>query len=104
MILEVADIRIKPGLQARFETAVEIGLRTVIAKAHGFKSYQVRHSVETPERYILMLEWETLEDHTIGFRQSPAFAEWRAMVFDFFSESPFTEHFVSITGTDLSAG
>jgi heme-degrading monooxygenase HmoA len=100
MILEVADIRIKPGLQAEFEVAVEIGVRTVIAQAHGFKSYQIRHSIETPERYILMLEWETLEDHTVGFRQSPAFSEWRAMVASFFSEAPFTEHFLEIASAD----
>ena len=93
MILEVADIRIKQGLQAEFETAVEIGLRTVIAKSSGFRGFQIRHSIETPERYVLMLEWDTLEDHTVGFRGSPAFAEWRSMVFRFFSEPPFTEHF-----------
>ncbi|MEJ8859242.1 antibiotic biosynthesis monooxygenase family protein [Variovorax robiniae] len=93
MILEVADIRIKPGQQASFETAVQFGLDTVIAKSKGFRSYQVRHSIESSDRYVLMLEWDTLEDHTIGFRGSPAFAEWRSIVADFFAQPPFTEHF-----------
>ncbi|MGJ7511291.1 antibiotic biosynthesis monooxygenase family protein [Variovorax sp. GT1P44] len=93
MILEVADIRIKPGQQAPFERAVQLGLDTVIANSEGFRGYQVRHSIESPDRYVLMLEWDTLEDHTIKFRGSPAFAEWRSIVADFFAQPPFTEHF-----------
>ena len=93
MILEVADIRILPGQQALFEQAAHKGIQTVIAKSKGFKGYQVRHSIETATRYLLLLEWDTLEDHTVGFRSSPAYAEWRAIVKDFFAEPPFVEHF-----------
>jgi len=93
MILELADIRIKPGQQEQFEKAAHLGLSTVIAKSKGFRGYQVRHSIESPERYLLLLEWETLEDHTVGFRGSPAMAEWRGIVSDFFAQAPFTEHF-----------
>jgi len=92
MILEVADIRIAPGRQAEFEQAAHRGIQTVIARSKGFLGYQVRHSVETPERYLLLLEWETLEDHTVGFRGSPDYAEWRSIVAGFFAATPSVEH------------
>ena len=97
MILEVADIRISPSRQAEFERAVHHGIQTVIAKSKGFRGYQVRHSIESPERYLLLLEWDTLEDHTVGFRGSPAYAQWRDIVVDFFTQAPFVEHFTVTT-------
>ena len=93
MILEVADIRIAPSRQVDFEQAVHHGIQTVIAKSNGFQGYQVRHSVESPGRYLLLLEWETLEDHTVGFRGSAAYSQWRNIVADFFIQPPFVEHF-----------
>jgi heme-degrading monooxygenase HmoA len=93
MILEIADIRIPPGRQAEFEAAIRLGAETVVSKAKGFAGYKVNHSIETPERYALMIYWQTLEDHTVGFRQSPAFAEWRSIVGPFFAQPPFVEHF-----------
>jgi heme-degrading monooxygenase HmoA len=93
MILEIAEIRIKPGSAAAFEEAARRGLDTVLSKALGFRSYQIRRCIESPERYVLMIEWETLEAHTVGFRQSAAHAEWRAIVGSFFEKAPFVEHF-----------
>jgi heme-degrading monooxygenase HmoA len=93
MILEVADLRIQPGQQAAFDEAVRRGVETVIARAEGFRGYKVNRSVETPERYLLQIYWETLEHHTVGFRESPAFAEWRAIVGPFFAQPPQVEHF-----------
>ena len=93
MILEVADICIAPGRQADFERAAHLGIQTLIAKSKGFLGYQVRHSIETPERYLLLLEWESLEDHTVGFRGSSAYAQWRSIVLDFFAAPPVVEHF-----------
>lgn len=60
MILELADIRIEPGKQAEFDAAIVKGVETVIAKAKGFRGYKVNKGVELPERYILMVFWETL--------------------------------------------
>ena len=94
MILELADIRIHPGQQAAFDEAIQRAASTVIAKAKGFQGYNVNKGIETPERYLLQIFWDTLEDHTVGFRQSPAFAEWRAMVGPFFASPPVVEHFV----------
>ncbi len=93
MILELADIRIAPGQQAAFDEAIQRGLTTVIAGAQGFQGFKVNKGMENPERYILQIFWETLEDHTVGFRESPAFAEWRAIVGPFFAAPPVVEHF-----------
>ena len=96
MILEVVDIRIQPGQQAAFEEAIARGVTTVIAKAKGYKGHTVRHSIETPERYLLQIQWATLENHTKDFRESPAFAEWRAIVGPFFAQPPAVEHFETL--------
>src|SRR5689334_2852819 len=93
MILEHADIRIAPGQQAAFEAAIAHGLKTVIARAKGFRGAQVQRGVESTERYVLLIHWDTLEDHTVGFRQSALFTEWRAIVGPFFAAPPVVEHF-----------
>lgn len=93
MILELADIRIHPGQNTAFEEAIQRGLHTVIQGAKGFQGYKVNRGIESRERYVLQIFWDTLEDHTIGFRQSPAFAQWRAIVGPFFAEAPVVEHF-----------
>jgi len=93
MILEVADIRIQPGQQAAFDEAIQRGLSTVISQAKGFKGWKVNKGVESPERYLLMIFWETLEDHTVAFRGGPLFAQWRAIVGPFFAAPPVVEHF-----------
>ena len=96
MILEVADIKILPGQQQAFEQAIVRGVTTVIAQAKGFIGYQVHHGVESPERYLLQIQWATLENHTKDFRESPAFAEWRAIVGSFFANPPVVEHFETL--------
>ena len=93
MILELADIRIQPGQQAAFDAAIERGVTTVIAHAQGYRGYKVNKGIENPERYILQIFWDNLDDHMVGFRQSPAFAEWRAIVGPFFAGPPVVEHF-----------
>jgi heme-degrading monooxygenase HmoA len=93
MILEVADIRIQPGQQTAFDAAIERGLRDVISQAQGFKGWKVNKGLESPERYLLMIFWDTLEDHTVGFRGGPLFAQWRAIVGPFFASPPVVEHF-----------
>ena len=97
MILEIADIRIQPGQQAAFETAIRQGLATVLSRATGFRGASLHHGIESPERYVLQIFWTTLEDHTVGFRQSPLFAEWRAIVGPFFAAPPVVEHFELVT-------
>lgn len=93
MILELADIRIQPGRQADFDIAIQRGVTEVIAKAKGFQGFKINKGIESPERYVLMIFWETLENHTVDFRQSAAFPEWRAIVGPYFAEPPVVEHF-----------
>ena len=97
MILEIADIRIPAGQNAAFEAAVAHGLATVASQAKGFKGATVNRGIESPERYVLQIFWDTLEDHTVGFRQGPLFAQWRAIVGPFFAVPPVVEHFELVT-------
>ena len=97
MILEVADIRIQPGRQAEFDAAIADGVRRIIAQAPGYLGHQVHKGLESPERYLLTIRWNTLEDHTVGFRGSPAFAQWRAVVGPFFAAPPQVEHFTLLS-------
>ena len=98
MILEIADITIRPGEQAAFDAAIARGIQTVISRARGFRRASVHKGIESPERYVLQVEWDTLENHTVDFRGSPAFAEWRAIVGPFFAVPPKVEHFVAVGG------
>jgi heme-degrading monooxygenase HmoA len=100
MILEIADIRIPPGKQADFEAAITRGLTEVVSKSKGYISHQVHKCLETPERYVLMIYWQTLENHTVDFRGSPAFAEWRGHVGPFFASPPNVEHFSLVTSSN----
>ena len=93
MILELADIRIQPGQQAAFDEAIQRAISTVISKAKGFQGFKVHKGIENPERYVLQIFWDTLENHTVDFRGSPAFTEWRAIVGPFFAAPPVVEHF-----------
>ena len=97
MILELADIRIHPGQQAAFDEAIQRGLRTVISQAKGYRGFKVNKGIESPERYILQIFWDTLENHTVDFRESPLFTEWRAIVGPFFASPPVVEHFDLLT-------
>jgi len=100
MILEIADIRIRPGQQAAFDEAIQRGLTTVAARAQGMRGFKVNKGIESPERYVLQIFWDTLEAHTVGFRESPLFAEWRAIVGPFFAQPPLVEHFTLLAKSD----
>jgi heme-degrading monooxygenase HmoA len=103
MILEIADIRIAPGKQAEFDAAIQRGLGTVISRAKGMQGYKVNKCIESPERYVLQIFWDTLEDHTVGFRESPLYAEWRAIVGPFFAQPPLVEHFSLLVKSEGAA-
>ncbi len=96
MILEIADIRIQPGQQAAFEEAIQRAISTVASQARGFIGAKVQHGIESPERYVLMIEWATLEDHTEHFRGGPLFTQWRAIIGGYFAQPPHVEHFSSV--------
>jgi heme-degrading monooxygenase HmoA len=93
MILEHADITIAPGQNAAFEDAIRRGIATVISKSPGFIDASVHKGIESPERYLLTIHWQTLENHTVDFREGPLFPAWRAIVGPFFAKPPVVEHF-----------
>ena len=93
MILELADIRIHPGQNAAFDAAIVQGVRDVISHSKGFQGFKINQGIENPQRYVLQIFWATLENHTVDFRQSEAFNQWRAIVGPFFAVAPVVEHF-----------
>ncbi len=95
MVLERAQIRVVPGREQEFEAAFAEA-RTVIAGSGGFRSATLSRGVESPSLYLLLVEWATLEDHTVGFRESPAFVEWRRLLGPMFDGAPDVEHFTQV--------
>lgn len=100
MILELVDIRIQPGQQDAFDEAIQRAVGTVASKAKGFKGFRVDKGIENPDRYVLQIFWDTLENHTVDFRGSPAFSAWRAIVGPFFASPPVVEHFDLVAKSD----
>jgi heme-degrading monooxygenase HmoA len=92
MILEVAVLQIKAGEGHRFEQAFPQAEK-VLAQAKGHLSHELRRCIEAPDRYLLLVRWERLEDHTEGFRGSPLFQQWRAVIGPFFDGAPVVEHY-----------
>lgn len=95
MILEVAVLDIKPGLAAEFETAFKTA-SAIIATMPGYVSHELQQCIETTNRYILLVRWQTLEAHTIGFRQSPQYQEWRSLLHHFYEPFPVVEHYAAV--------
>jgi heme-degrading monooxygenase HmoA len=96
MILEVAILDIKPGLNGEFEAAFQVAKQIIVA-VPGCISHELQRCLEKRERYILLVRWQTLEDHTIGFRQSAEYQEWRALLHHFYDPFPIVEHYEIVT-------
>ncbi|MBW4658306.1 MAG: antibiotic biosynthesis monooxygenase [Drouetiella hepatica Uher 2000/2452] len=92
MILEVAILNVKSGLSTNFESAFKTA-SALIAAIPGYRSHELQRCLETPNRYILLVRWQTLEDHTIGFRQSFEYQEWRSLLHHFYDPFPTVEHY-----------
>ena len=92
MILEVAILDVKPGLNEEFEAAFAQA-SPIIASMAGYISHELQKCVETDHRYLLLVRWQTLEDHTEGFRQSPRYQEWKALLHHFYEPFPTVEHY-----------
>jgi heme-degrading monooxygenase HmoA len=91
MVTEIAQIEVKPGTEKDFEAAVAKA-RAAFGRSPGFHGFELHRSIEKPARYRLMVKWETLENHTVDFRGSENFAEWRALVGPYFASPPEVEH------------
>ena len=91
MILEIAQIEVKAGMEAAFEEGVTKAA-PLFQRARGCKGMELHRSVEHPSRYRLLVRWQTLENHTVDFRGSADFQEWRRLVGACFAGPPEVEH------------
>lgn len=92
MILEIATLSIKEGSNSAFEKAFEQAKKVVISSP-GCKSAKLMNCIENESKYQVFIEWETLEDHTITFRESEKFTQWRTLIGPYFESAPQVEHF-----------
>lgn len=92
MILEVAILDVKQTLQSDFEKAFAEA-EEIISSMRGYISHQLQKCIEKENRYILLVHWETLEDHTEGFRNSPEYQKWKALLHHFYDPFPVVEHY-----------
>ena len=92
MILEVATLDVRPGLESEFEAAFDEA-QTIIASMKGYISHELRRCIEVESRYLLLVNWETLEDHTEGFRGSEEYQRWRELLHHFYDPFPTVEHY-----------
>ena len=92
MILEVATLNIKKGLSAEFEINFKKAAG-IIASMQGYISHQMKKCIEQDDKYILLVNWETVEDHEIGFRKSNEYQEWKNLLHHFYEPFPTVEHY-----------
>ena len=100
MVLEVAILDVKPGREPEFENAFA-SAQHIISNMPGYQSHQLQRCMEKPGRYILLVNWATLEDHTIGFRGSERYPEWSALLHEFYDPFPTVEHYEAVHGSDF---
>lgn len=95
MVLEVAILSVRAGEGAAFEAAFAEAA-PIIASMPGYGAHELRRCVEVADRYLLLVHWARLEDHTEGFRRSAGYAEWRRLLHHFYDPFPVVEHYVSL--------
>jgi len=92
MILEVAPLHIRAGQAAEFESAFAQAQR-IIAAIPGYLSHSLQRCIERDDEYLLLVEWETLAAHQIGFRGSPQYQQWKALLHKFYEPFPVVSHY-----------
>jgi heme-degrading monooxygenase HmoA len=95
MILEAAILNIKPGLESEFESAFKQA-SNIISSIPGYLEHELHKCIENPNKYLLLVKWENLEAHTIGFRTSPEYQKWKKLLHHFYEPFPTVEHFEQI--------
>jgi heme-degrading monooxygenase HmoA len=95
MVLEVAVLNIKPGMEQQFEANFAIAQK-IISSMPGYRSHQLQKCIENPGQYLLLVNWTKLEDHTIGFRKSAKYQQWKKRLHHFYASFPSVEHYTSI--------
>jgi len=92
MIIEMGVLNVLSGQESAFEEALRTA-EPLISATPGFISIKVHRCIETPNRYLLLVTWKTLDDHLIGFRKSDRFPEWRRLLHHFYDPPPVIEHY-----------
>jgi heme-degrading monooxygenase HmoA len=100
VILEVAILNVKPTQEKEFEVAFEKAQK-IISSINGYVSHQLQRCIEKNSQYILLVNWQTLEDHTVGFRKSKEYQEWRILLHHFYDPFPEVEHYQSVYNNAL---
>lgn len=95
MVLEVADIDVRPGAEEQFAAAYR-GARDVLAGTPGCRSVRMTRGVESPSRFVLLVEWESVAAHEENFRATDRFTAWREAIGPFFANPPQVEHFTDL--------
>lgn len=95
MITEYALLPVIPGREAEFEASFNEA-KVIIASMRGCQAVSLSRSMESPSTYLLLVEWDRLEDHTVGFRQSDRYQEWRALLHHFYDPFPLVEHYQAV--------
>jgi len=96
MVLEHALLDVVPGQESGFEDAFGRA-KQIISSMPGFRSLRLSRCIERPTRYLLLVEWDRLEDHTEGFRGSAEYEQWRGLLHHFYDPFPSVEHYESVT-------
>ena len=100
MILEVATLDVNPGETAAFETAFQKA-QAIIRSMAGYGGHQLQKCMERDNRYVLLVTWQTLEDHTKGFRESDEYQQWKALLHHFYDPFPVVEHYQLVAGDKI---
>lgn len=96
MILEGAMLQVKEGIENEFEEAFRKAT-PIISSMKGYISHELQSCIEIKGKYLLLVHWESLDDHVIGFRQSPEYQEWKSLLHHFYNPFPTVEHFQRVT-------
>jgi len=99
MILEIAQLQVRPGQGDAFEAAFGIA-QHIIASMPGYRGHELQRCVERSDQYVLLVRWDSLEHHEVGFRQSPQYQEWRALLHHFYDPFPTVLHYERVVGGD----
>ncbi|CAM5714312.1 antibiotic biosynthesis monooxygenase [Niallia circulans] len=95
MILEAVLLQVKEGMEAKYEEAFREASK-IISSMNGYISHELQQCLEVKGKYLLLVQWETLEDHTVGFRQSNEYQEWKKQLHHFYDPFPTVEHFKKV--------
>lgn len=99
MILEIATLQVRPGRSAEFEAAFQRA-QAIISSMPGYISHELQRCIERKDAYVLLVRWRALEDHEVGFRQSPQYQEWKSLLHHFYDPFPGVLHYENVLGAE----